>query len=192
MSSSNVLTIRVPSWVDEVVQTFPQLHTEAQQLQLTIALAAENVKRGGSPFGAAVFAQGGVLIAAGVNCVLSSGLSIAHAEIVALMNAQHRVAQEPSLPPGPYSLISSAEPCCQCFGALIWAGIDRLVYGASRADVEAIGFDEGPKPERWCEVLRQKGIAVVEEQLRDQALAPLRLYAERGGPIYGSRQKPLP
>lgn len=191
MTSSNVLTIAVPSWVDEIVRSAGPLDTDAQKLTLAITLAKHNVTHGGGPFGAAVFAKN-TLIAAGVNCVLGSGFSIAHAEIVALMNAQHVVAQQPSLPAPPYTLFSSAEPCCQCFGALIWAGIDRLVYGASKADVEAIGFDEGPKPAHWCNVLRQKGIAVVEELCRDEAREPLRLYAERGGAIYGSRQKPLP
>jgi tRNA(Arg) A34 adenosine deaminase TadA len=181
------ITISVPSWVDELARaqgdTFPTLE---EQLRLTIELSRVNVERGGGPFGAAVFA-GSTLVAAGVNCVLSSGLSIAHAEIVALMLAQTRLGANHGKPEGPYTLISSAEPCCQCFGALIWSGVDQLVYGASRADVEAIGFDEGPKPERWAEVLRGKGIEVVEELCRIEALGPLEAYAQRGGPIYGLR-----
>jgi tRNA(Arg) A34 adenosine deaminase TadA len=153
-------------------------------MRLACALAEANVDQGGGPFGAAVFA-GSTLVAAGVNCVLSSGFSIAHAEIVAIMRAQRALAQHGF--PGPFSLVSSAEPCCQYFGALIWSGVDELVYGASRADVEAIGFDEGPKPERWADVLRAKGIAVVEELSRSDAKLALGRYAARGGPIYGLR-----
>ena len=186
-TDSHELTIHVPSWVDDVVKSHTGgFATLEDQLRLTIELSRVNVERGGGPFGAAVFA-GSLLVAAGVNCVLSSGLSIAHAEIVALMRAQRVLGGQHGQPEGPYTLVSSAEPCCQCFGALIWSGMDQLVYGANRADVEAIGFDEGPKPERWAEVLRGKGIAVIEELCRTEACGPLEQYAQRGGPIYGLR-----
>lgn len=190
MTTDDDLIIRVPAWVDELSlaqaahgDSYPTLE---DQLRLTIELSRANVERGGGPFGAAVFA-GSRLVAAGVNCVLASGMSIAHAEIVAIMRAQKRLGAQHAQPPAPYTLVSSAEPCCQCFGALIWSGVDQLVYGATRADVEAIGFDEGPKPERWAEVLREKGIHVVEELCRSEACVPLDLYAQRGGPIYGLR-----
>lgn len=187
MSTNSLdLTITVPSWIDQLVGSNESFATLEEQLRLTITLARKNVEQGGGPFGAAVFA-GSTLVAAGVNCVLSSGMSIAHAEIVALMRAQKVLGAQHGQPAGPYTLISSAEPCCQCFGALIWSGVDQLVYGASRDDVEAIGFDEGPKPERWAEVLRNKGIAVVEQLCRDEACEPLKRYADRGGPIYGLR-----
>src|SRR5262245_26742688 len=116
-------------------------------MALAVALSRENLERGGGPFGAAVFA-GERLIAAGVNCVLESGFSIAHAEILALMTAQRRLgpAHEVRVP---LTLFASTEPCCQCFGALIWSGVRRLICGATTADAEAVGFDEGPKPEAW-------------------------------------------
>src|SRR3546814_10385865 len=34
-------------------------------------------------------------------------------------------------PDGRYTLATSAQPCCQCYGATIWAGIDRLLIGRS-------------------------------------------------------------
>jgi tRNA(Arg) A34 adenosine deaminase TadA len=126
-----------------------------------------------------------------VNCVLSSGLSIAHAEIVAIMRAQKVLSASAAPPAGQYSLLSSAEPCCQCFGALIWSGVSELLYAANRLDVEAIGFDEGPKPERWIQILRDKGIRVVEELCRDEAQHALAEYVRRGGTIYGLRHPTL-
>jgi tRNA(Arg) A34 adenosine deaminase TadA len=183
--TSRTLSFELPAFLDEVVAGFgPELTTPEQRMQLACALAEANVEHGGSPFGAAVFA-GPRLVAAGVNCVLSSGFSIAHAEIVALMHAQATLNRQPLS--GPFSLVSSAEPCCQCFGALVWSGVSELVYAASRADVEAIGFDEGPKPEAWADVLRGKGITVVEGLQRAGAQRALTRYAERGGPIYGLR-----
>ncbi len=60
-----------------------------------------------------------------------------------------------------------------------------MVCGANTADAEAVGFDEGPKPEAWPRVLEQRGIAVTLGVLRADAQAVLADYAARGGHIYG-------
>src|SRR3546814_11685543 len=50
-------------------------------------------------------------------------------------------------PDGRYTLATSAQPCRQCSGATIWAGIDRLLIGARAQDVrELTEVDEGPPP----------------------------------------------
>jgi tRNA(Arg) A34 adenosine deaminase TadA len=182
------ITIDIPGWIDALAAAYPEpFDTDAGQMRLCIALARENVARGGGPFGAAVF-EGARLIAAGVNRVLDSGLSLAHAEVVALARAQRVV---PGLgighAAGRYRLVTSAEPCCQCFGAFVWSGVHELLCGATTADVEAVGFDEGPKPSGWVEVLRRRNVLVCEEVEREAAREVLRAYAERGGTIYGRR-----
>jgi tRNA(Arg) A34 adenosine deaminase TadA len=178
------LVLEVPPWVDEVVQSFSEpLVSDEARMALTVRLSQENLARGGGPFGGTVFAEER-LLAAGVNLVLGSGFSIAHAEIVALMRAQAALGQA-SLRPPPLTLFASTEPCCQCFGALVWAGVRRLVCGANTADAEAVGFDEGPKPAAWVRVLEQRGIAVTEGVLRSEARAVLADYVARGGSIYG-------
>jgi len=182
--STNRLVLEIPSWVDEIVAGFSQpLVSDEARMALTVSLSRENVARGGGPFGGTVFAEDR-LLAAGVNLVLGSGFSIAHAEIVALMRAQAALGAA-SLNPPPLTLFASTEPCCQCFGALVWAGVRRLVCGANTADAEAAGFDEGPKPAAWPEVLEQRGIAVTLGLLRADAQAVLEDYAARGGLIYG-------
>jgi len=178
------LVLEVPAWVDEIVAQFPEaLLGDEARMALTVRLSQENVARGGGPFGGTVFA-GDRLLAAGVNLVLGSGFSIAHAEIVALMRAQAALGAS-SLSPPPLTLFASTEPCCQCFGALVWAGVRRLVCGATTADAEAVGFDEGPKPAAWPSVLEQRGIAVSLGVSRGDAQAVLADYAARGGRIYG-------
>jgi len=182
--ATSQLVLQIPAWVDEFVTSFAEpLVTDEARMALTVRLSQENVARGGGPFGGTVFA-GDRLLAAGVNLVLGSGFSIAHAEIVALMRAQAALGPE-SLSPPPLTLFASTEPCCQCFGALVWAGVRRLVCGANTADAEAVGFDEGPKPAAWAEVLGRRGIAVTEGLLREEARAVLANYAARGGRIYG-------
>lgn len=178
------VSIAVPSWVDEVVNDFASpLTDDAARMELTVELAQQNVLRGGGPFGSTVFV-GDRLLAAGVNLVLSSRLSIAHAEIVALLRAQAALGEQALKLPA-LTLFASTEPCCQCFGALVWAGVRRLVCGATTADAEAVGFDEGPKPPHWSRVLEQRGIAVSLEVKRGRAQAVLEDYVARGGTIYG-------
>jgi tRNA(Arg) A34 adenosine deaminase TadA len=182
------IVLSVPGWIDVAVADFAQpLETDEDRMALAIALSNLNIERGGGPFAAVVFAGTGVL-AAGVNRVVDTGFSIAHAEIIALMRAQQR---RRAAPPGDTrdrtALVTTTEPCCQCFGAVVWSGIDRLVCGATTGDAEAIGFDEGPKPNGWPDTLERRGIEVKLGVRREEARAVLDEYARRGGPIYGMR-----
>lgn len=182
--------LRLPPWVPGVVRAHPGPWRDAQaRMALAVALARASVERGsGGPFGAAVFERrGGHLVAVGINLVLASGCSHAHAEMVALALAQrvHRVHPPGARPPPALELVSSSEPCAMCFGALPWSAVRSLVCGARARDAEAIGFDEGPKPARWAAALEQRGIRVLRDVGRREAVAVLRAYAAAGGPIYG-------
>ncbi len=181
---SSSVRLEIPSWIDEIVGSHAgSLATPESRMELAIALSRGSVEHGGSPFGAVVCA-GDQVIAAGANLVLASGFSLAHAEIVAILRAQQRLASG-AVFPKPYTLYTSAEPCCQCFGAFVWSGIDALVLGASTADVERIGFDEGPKPKDWDRLLIEKGFTVTQGLRRAEAVAVLELYHQRGGALYG-------
>jgi tRNA(Arg) A34 adenosine deaminase TadA len=86
---------------------------------------------------------------------------------------------------GPITLATSAQPCCQCYGATFWAGIDRLLVGARSEDVMALTeFDEGPLPADWIGELAARGIEVARDIERDAACAVLRAYGEGGGERY--------
>ena len=108
--TESAIVLAVPSWIDDVAASFEgALVTEEDRMALTIALSRHNVERGGGPFGATVF-LGSRLVAAGVNLVLDSGLTIAHAEIVAMMRAQRALADSRDQAGGLYSLVASTEP----------------------------------------------------------------------------------
>lgn len=191
MSYPNV-NLRLPGWVEEFLSGSDGIYpTEEDRMRLAIELSRKNVEHGtGGPFGAAIFDDTGRLIAPGVNLVTSSNLSVAHAEIVAIMVAQQVVghfdlggAGRPAC-----ELVASTEPCAQCFGATPWSGVRKLVCGARDEDARAIGFDEGPKMPGWKEALEERGISVVRDALREEAAAVLRRYARDGGHIYNARQ----
>jgi tRNA(Arg) A34 adenosine deaminase TadA len=73
-----------------------------------------------------------------------------------------------------------------CFGASPWSGVRRLVCGARDEDARAIGFDEGPKLADWITALNDRGIAVLRDVLRDEAVGVLKDYIEAGGIIYNA------
>src|SRR5690606_1647265 len=111
---------------------------------------------------------------------------LAHAENMAYMLAQQRL-QTPRLNDvlSPITLATSSQPCCQCYGATVWAGIDRLLIGASAADVEELTpFDEGPLPADWVGELNKRGIEVVRVRDRDDARAVLGTAGEADGARY--------
>ena len=190
MNAGSVV-LAIPEWIDASVARFEgSLETEEGRMALTVALSKHNVDRGGGPFAATVF-LGPRLVAAGVNLVLDSGLTLAHAEIVAMLRAQRALgAAPPAQDEGDvYALVASTEPCCQCFGALVWSGITHLTCGANTADAEAIGFDEGPKPASWVRSLEERGISVTQDVGREAAREVLQEYARRGGTIYGRKSR---
>lgn len=185
---AQVSVVRLPTWVSEAVDSKACYATTEAMMALAVRLASENVTHGtGGPFGAAVFdVERGRLVAAGVNLVETAHASWAHAEMVALALAQQTVGTYDLSAAGlpRCALVTSAEPCAMCLGAMPWSGVRLLVCGARDEDVRAIGFDEGQKPADWVPALEQRGIAVLRDVLRDQAVAALRAYVTQGGSIY--------
>jgi tRNA(Arg) A34 adenosine deaminase TadA len=184
--------LTLPAWVHDAVDAGRDYAGDDAKVALAIELSRINVEEGsGGPFGAAVFGPDDRLIAVGVNRVLPHSCSVAHAEMMAYMLAQQRT-QRPRLnrdaddaPIGPVTLATSSQPCCQCYGATVWAGVDRLLIGARSEDVEELTeFDEGPLPADWIGELERRGIAVIRDVQRDAARAVLRAYGEAGGERY--------
>ncbi|MFT4179498.1 MAG: nucleoside deaminase [Thermomonas sp.] len=184
--------LTLPAWVHDAVDPARAYPSDADKVALAIELSKLNVEaNSGGPFGAAVFGPDDRIIAVGVNRVVPHACSVAHAEMMAYMLAQGRTqrlrlnrdANDNAI--GPITLATSSQPCCQCYGATVWAGIDRLLIGARAADVEALTeFDEGPLPADWIGELHKRGIEVIRDVERDAACAVLKAYGEQGGPNY--------
>ena len=186
------LHLTLPIWVHDVVDQ-AQVHPgDEAKVALAIDLSRHNIEaRSGGPFGAAVFGADDRIIAIGVNRVLPQNCSLAHAETMAYMLAQQRTQRsrlnlgDLGERYGPITLATSSQPCCQCYGATFWAGIDRLLIGARSEDVMALTeFDEGPLPADWIGELQRRGIEVVRDLHRDAARAVLADYARAGGTAY--------
>ncbi|MCE7031074.1 nucleoside deaminase [Lysobacter sp. GX 14042] len=184
--------LTLPVWVHEAVDATRAHPSDEDKVALAIELSRRNVDaQTGGPFGAAVFGPDDRIIAVGVNRVVPHTCSLAHAETMAFMLAQQRTQRrrlnedEAGNSLGPVTLATSAQPCCQCYGASFWAGIDHLLIGARSEDVEALTeFDEGPLPADWTGELERRGIQVRRDILRDRARGVLADYGQLGGPNY--------
>lgn len=184
--------LSLPDWIPDAVAGAGAVVGDTDKVALAIELSRRNVDAGtGGPFGAVVFGPDDRVVAAAVNRVMPMSSSLAHAEAMAYMLAQQRLGRarlnrdDEDRPMGPFVLATSSQPCCQCYGATVWAGIDRLLIGARAEDVEALTeFDEGPLPQDWVGELEKRGIAVVRDLLREDARTVLRAYGESGGERY--------
>lgn len=182
------VTIQLPDWTRDFLKNTPEVFPSVEdRMRFVLALARRNVQQAtGGPFAAAVFDGDGRLIAPGVNMVVSSKCSVLHSEIVALALAQKVLGRYDMSDAGKlhYDLFATTEPCAMCSGAIPWSGVRRLVCGARDEDARAIGFDEGQKIVEWISGLNDRGIAVLRDVLRSEAVAVLQEYVKAGGPIY--------
>ena len=179
-----------PEWVHETVSFGTRYATDEDRMRVAIELARQNVVRGtGGPFGAAIFERStGALLSVGVNSVVRLNNSTLHAEMLAIMMAQHRLGSYTlaGSPDTTYELVSSCDPCAMCLGAVLWSGVRRMVTGADRDDATALSFEEGPVFPQSYKYLEDRGVAITRSVLRQEAAGVLELYRRKGGQIYNA------
>ncbi len=100
--------------------------TDAHWMRQALEAAFEARERGEVPVGTCVV-DGDVVLAVAGNRTRTDQDPTAHAEVVALREAAHKVGNYRITNAVVYSTI---EPCVMCAGALIQARVRRLVYGA--------------------------------------------------------------
>lgn len=188
------LHLTMPDWAAAHQATLPEFVPDLEQrMRIVLQLADLNIERNtGGPFAAGVFEQAsGRLIALGVNRVVASGCSSAHAEVMALGRAQKRLGTYdlggPGLPA--HELVVNWRPCAMCYGALLWSGVRALIIAGSGPELEDLtGFDEGPVHPHWKEELAARGITTREDVLRAEAVAQFRRFRDSARPVYNARQ----
>lgn len=189
--------VALPTWIDDELAPVPAVIPDrGDRMRLVHRLADRNWREGnGGPFAALVAERDtGRIVSVGVNVVLGSGVSSAHAEVVALGLAQTATGGwdlgGSGLPT--HELVVNWRPCIQCYGAAMWSGVRGLVVAGSGPELEEITrFDEGPLGADWAEQFEARGIEVVHDVLRDEALAVFRGYREAvdadGMVVYNAR-----
>jgi len=110
----------------------------AEFMRRAIAIALENVRNGGGPFGA-VIARDGRIFAEGVNRVTATNDPTEHAEVVAIRAA---CALLSAFQLDGCDLYTTCEPCPMCLGAIYWARPKSVFFASSAGDAAAAGFDD--------------------------------------------------
>jgi len=191
-SQPHKIEISLPEWINEYSLTYQASNDLKARMKFVIQASRINVeKKTGGPFAAAIFEiETGKLVSLGVNLVMSQGLSILHAEVVAISIAQKKLGVYDlganSLPR--HELLTSTEPCAMCLGAIPWSGVKKVVTAAFDQDARNIGFDEGQKPLDWIASLNERNIEVVSNIERDEAIKVMQLYSDSDNPIYNPRE----
>ncbi|HEY7334200.1 MAG TPA: nucleoside deaminase [Bryobacteraceae bacterium] len=144
-------------------------------MEQAIQLALENVRSGrGGPFGAVVVKDSRV-IGAGTNLVTSTNDPTAHAEVVAVRAACVAIR---SFQLEDCDLYVTCEPCPMCFGAIYWARIARVFFGATAGDAATAGFDDALIYEQIAIPGNRRKIPFLS-LMREEALACFRAWREK-------------
>ncbi len=109
-------------------------------MDLALAEAEAAAARGEVPVGAVIIGPYGTIIARAGNRTLELKDPTAHAEILAIREACRIVGSERLIG---CDLHVTLEPCPMCAGAISFARLRRLYYGA--ADEKGGGVDHGPR-----------------------------------------------
>ncbi len=189
-------TLNLPEWIAAELTRLPEEVPEIEdRMRMILRFARMNFENDtGGPFAAGVFErESGRPVAIGVNRVLATGCSSAHAEIMALSLAQKALNTWDLGGSGfpAHELVVNWRPCAMCYGALLWSGVRYLVIAGSGPELEELtGFDEGPLSPRWDTELRERGIEVIDGVLRAEACDVFRAFQEADRFVYNARQGP--
>ncbi|MDJ0316874.1 MULTISPECIES: nucleoside deaminase [Arthrobacter] len=110
----------------------------AENLEVAVNIAAENVRNSGGPFGALIVTADGTRFE-GLNRVTADNDPTAHAEVTAIRNACRALG---TFDLSGAVLYTSCEPCPMCLASALWARVSRVVFAADRHDAADAGFDD--------------------------------------------------
>jgi tRNA(adenine34) deaminase len=141
---------------------------DIRHMKRALTLARRAGRLGEVPVGAVVVDEAGKTLAAEHNRSLSSCDPTAHAEILALRQAASAMGNYRL---GGVTMYVSLEPCPMCAGALVWARVKRLVFGAWDPKAGALGsvMDLAGQPELNHHPIVEGGLLAKEsaELLKD-------------------------
>ncbi len=107
-----------------------QIKDESTHDKQLMHLAIEIAKTGNSRFGCVIAEKQEVIVKA-FNTIKTGSDPTAHAEI----NAIRKLAEIPDCQDKKLTLYTTGEPCPMCMTAIMYAGIDRVVFGLSISEI---------------------------------------------------------
>ncbi len=151
--------------------------SDEDYLTQAIALAHENVTRGGRPFGA-LLVSGNQLVATGVNETLATGDPTAHAELQAI-RAGCRAFGRTRL--DGCTVYASGQACPMCLSAMYLTGVSRLLFAYSNEDGAPYGLSTAAVYEQLARPIAQQSMNIVHCPVRAAGIDPYEEWRARGG-----------
>ena len=140
-----------------------------------IQLSVDGVHSGrGGPFGA-VIVRDEKIVAEGMNQVTSTNDPTAHAEVLAIRRACHKLGV---FELKDCELYTSCEPCPMCLGAIYWARLSRIYFANTAEDAAQIGFDDSFIYSELRHPLSGRRIPTIQI-MREEALAGFRAWTAK-------------
>ncbi|MFD2740659.1 nucleoside deaminase [Sulfitobacter aestuarii] len=134
--------------------------TDKTFLEEAVALAQENVKSGGRPFGAVLVREGRV-IARAVNRMVEDNDPTAHAELLALRRAGEALRSDRL---DGCTVYASGQPCPMCLAAMRMAGISEVVYAYSNETAAPYGLSTAAIGDELAQPLEKQDWARIRHQ----------------------------
>lgn len=143
-------------------------------MKLAIEEAENGIKNGeGGPFGC-IIVKNGEIVGRGHNQVVKLKDATCHGEVMAIRDACKNLG---TFDLSGCELYTTGEPCPMCFGAILWANIDKVYYGCNIDDTEIIGF----RDKRFYENSDKLKARLFTETDRAECLELYRKYNEVNG-----------
>lgn len=188
------IELTVPDWLAAELRQLPtHLPTPEMRMDAVIRFSRLNIEHDtGGPFAAGIFERDtGRLVTIGVNRVVANCCSSAHAEVMAISQAQKLLGTwdlgAPGLPA--HEIVVNWRPCAMCYGSVLWSGVRSLVVAGDGPELEQItGFDEGPLRDDWDRQLEKRAIRVTNHVRGEEACSVFRQFRAMGRVVYNSRQ----
>lgn len=139
-----------------------------------IDIAIELSKKAFYPYGAIIVKDGQIIGRSDVEVPVSK-TGFSHAELRAIENAMQHLGGHLCAEGGKgCTIYSSCEPCAMCMGAILYTGIERLVYAATLEDSKECVNEILAKAEEVASSCKNRKIEIVKELHRDKAVEVLK------------------
>lgn len=148
--------------------------TDEQYIDIAIELS----KKATYPYGA-IIVKDGEIIGRSDKDVPVSKTAFSHAELRAIEDAMEHLGGHLCAEGGKDCVIySSCEPCAMCMGAILYTGIEKLVYGATLEDSKECVNDILVKSQVVADNCKNRKIEIIKELHREKAVDILKMRGE--------------
>jgi len=143
-----------------------------------MALAIELSGKAYYPYGAVIVKDNEIIGRSDAEVPVSK-TGFSHAELRAIEDAMEHLGGHLCAEGGKgVTIYSSCEPCAMCMGAILYTGIDRLVYGATLEDSKECVNEILAKAHDIANACSNRKIEIMPEFQREEAVKVLKSWKE--------------